>query len=238
MIILLGDCWVVGAWGRQHKNKSILAGPGLAQYIQLNIDKESINNNHSMTINLSKSNCSNSFQLAALEKLLNRFTPNKSDRFIWVVTDPAKCITIKDLQTTDTLKSLIEQKLLKSLNDANNLANQFDFKFNLIGGLCDLNTIIEHKFYFLEYTVPSWPGLLGSNYSPSIYSNIGTFYLKNKVHKHRPDLIDEWTEINEVAKNKYLQFKKMQDFFVNNQPNEFAHRVLRDVLFPLQTHIL
>lgn len=238
MIIIMGDCWSVGAWGRLQNNQSVLAGPGLSQYMNLNIDLFSIDNNQTMTINLSKPSCSNSFQLSALEKLLQRFKPDNSDQFIWIVTDPAKCISIEELKSANTLKSLIDQKLLNSLNTANNLANQFNFKIKLVGGLCDLNKLVKDKFYFLEYTVPSWCQLLSNDYSPSIYSNIGTFYLKELINEHRPDLINEWIEINEIAKNKYFQFKKMKDFFVDNQPNEFAHRVLRDVLYPTQTHIL
>lgn len=238
MIIILGDCWAVGAWGKQQNNQSILAGPGLSQYISLDIAEDEIDKNQTMTINLSKPNSTNSFQLAALERLLTRFSPDFTDRFLWVVSDPARCITVEDLKNTESLKKLIENKLLSSLNYANNIAYKFKFKIELIGGLCDLNSFLNHRFFSLRYTVPSWPQLIDANYIPSLYSNLGSFYLKDIVSELRPDLIDEWNDINEHAKNKYLQFKSMKDFIVNNQPNEFAHQMLRNTLFPLKTHLL
>lgn len=222
MIIIIGDSWGVGEWDRE----CCLSGPGFGQLMMLHTSDG--------IVNLSAGNFSNTQAINRLELFFNRFSPNDTDTIYWVVTCPTRCVTEK--YYIDMPGGIVDNSyeiLHKSLDRANQLAQQHNIKINLIGGLCDLDSVDVQQYSNLEMRVASWGRLLDANYHtypimPAYLDTLGTL-----LKQQRPDLLDEWIEIVEQTQSKITCWKKMQYFSADgSHPDRNGHLVLRNHLYP------
>ena len=232
MIIILGDSWGVGEWGTDPTTQQpcCLTGPGIGQYCSL----------HGKVINLSEGGCSNTDQLEYLKELLDKFKPDHNDVFYWIVTDPVRCFANKDklaqlLHDQPTLETAIRSALDSFLHNINSLAQQHNIKINLIGGVCDLDTVDMSKYGKLTIAVPSWGKLLDNTYASSIFDAKHLIKLGQIIKDTRPDLLDEWHSITDIAITKENSLAQLHNNNLSNDschPNRYGHKILRDLLYP------
>lgn len=232
MIVILGDSWGIGEWGTDPKTQEScsLTGPGIGQYCSL----------HGKVINLSEGGCSNTDQLEYFKNLLNKFKPDYEDVFYWIVTDPVRCFGNKDklsqlFHNQPTLEIAIRSALNSFLQNINNVAQQQDIKINLIGGMCDLDTVDVTNYSNLTIRVPSWGKLLDNDYASSIFHAQYMAELGKIVKDTRPDLLDEWHLITDLTIKKQNSLTQLSNNNLSNDsshPNRYAHRILRDLLYP------
>lgn len=237
MIIISGCSWGVGEWGKDPRTKSpmCLTGPGLGQLISL----------HGKVVNLSEASSSNTQQLNYLADFLKKFKPDNADTFYWIVTDPLRCFiysnTLDQLVVNqDNLENAIRFALDNWLQQIDQLASDNNIHINLIGGLCDLDTIDVSKYTRLKIVVPSWGKLLDSTYASSIFYSNYIDVLGKLIYSTNIDLLDEWHCISELTIQKR---NSMERLFKNGlsddvfHPNRYGHRILRDYLMTDVSHI-
>ena len=229
MKIIVGSSWGVGTFERGGK----LSGPGIAQYLNL----------HDGVINLSIGAHSNYYLLRQLDKFLQRYTPNNDDTFFWIVNSPLINDERHGLDgicnaTTTNLYDAILDKLYAQFDFANQLAKQFNITINLIGGLCDLDTVDIEKFSNLKIKVPSWGKLCDDSYAGCIFSFGGFDKLQIQVEKHNQNLLPEFFKLQATAYKKRRSMALLHTFFEANHPTQAAHIKLRDFLYPEQSHLL
>jgi hypothetical protein len=231
MIVVMGDSWGVGEWGSDRNGNHII-GPSITQLLTLHCQG---------TINLCQGGGSNTLCVARLQELLERFCPTPDDVFYWIVTDPVRCVPVKEfVNTCDTLENKSLNLLDNTFKAANALAAKHHIKINLIGGLCDLNNKLVEKYDNLILKVPSWLYLLNENYTPSIFSTsdhwveVGTL-----IHTDRPDLKEEFIQIADDISLKQKFIKDNPKYFINrdSHPNRVGHKVLKDFLYPELSHL-
>jgi len=225
MIVILGDSWGVGEWGVDDNNCYCLTGPGISQYISM----------HDTVINLSVGAGSNTESLNRLENLLKKYRIDAFDTIYCIVTDPLRCLT--SMQPTKFQTSIaykVGSLLNNFLSRANDIGKQHQTVINLIGGLCDLNSIDILNYSYLNIAVPSWGKLLDKNYNASWYSYSNTWDLiGNNCTTSASKL--EWINLTKLCDDKTFSMKKL--FITNsNHPDRYDHRVLRDFLFPNWKH--
>jgi hypothetical protein len=216
MIVILGDSWGVGEWGLYGQ----LTGPGLGQYFSL----------HGKVINLSEGGSNNFRQAAEFNKLLTKFTPDQDDTFYWIVSDPLRDIDPNSVTIT-TIEQFARSQLDIFLHTINTTAAQYNIVVNLIGGLCDLNTVDVDSYNNIKIAVPSWGQLLSEDYSTSIFCDQCLAKWGTQLQKH---LLDEWIDITDQALQKRksvigLESKKLMQ---EDHPTRQAHILLRNFLCP------
>ena len=236
MIVILGDSWGVGEWGTDPKTQQTcsLTGPGIGQYFSL----------HGKVINLSEGGCTNTDQLGYLTELLGKFKPDHNDFFYWIVTDPVRCFGNKNnmsalLVDQPTLETAIRSTLDRFLNKVNIIAQQHSIKINLIGGVCDLDTVDISKYNSLTIKVPSWGKLLDNTYASSIFNAKHMIELGQIIKDTRPELIEEWHLITDLTIKKENSWAQLVNNNLSNDsfhPNRYGHRILRDLLAPTYRH--
>lgn len=235
MIIIMGDSWGMGEWGIDPQSKqSAITGPGIGQYFAL----------HDKVINLSEGGSTNTAQITWLLELLVKYTPDASDTFYWIVTDPLRCL--KQTNTLDnkfrdaaTIEQTVRAELDSFFDQVNAIGILNKITFNLIGGRCDLNDVNLTPYTNLTLAVPSWGQLLDSTYTTSIYCEDYLGDLGAVLYKHRPNLLSEWTAISNVALAKRKSIDRLkQKGFINDEihPNRYAHIKLRNFLAPEYAH--
>ena len=216
MIVILGDSWGVGEWS----SDSQLTGPGLGQYFSL----------HSKVINLSEGGSNNFKQATEFDKLLTKFTPDAGDIFYWIVSDP-----LRDIDPDNTVISTIEQfarsQLDLFLHTINTTAAQHNIVVNLIGGLCDLNTVDVDHYDHVKIAVPSWGQLLSNDYSTSIFCDHCLAEWGTQLQTH---LLEEWINISQEAlqKRKSIARLETKKLMQADHPTRQAHILLRNFLCP------
>lgn len=235
MIIIMGDSWGMGEWGIDPRSKQAsITGPGIGQYFSL----------HDKVINLSEGGSTNTAQTTWLMELLAKYTPDASDSFYWIVTDPLRCLTqqkILDSKFSNavTIEQTVRAELDSFFDQINAIGILYKITFNLIGGRCDLNDVDLTPYTNLKIAVPSWGQLLDQTYATSIYCEDYLGDLGTVLHKHRPDLLAEWTVISDtaLAKRKSIDRLKLKGF-INDEihPNRYAHIELRNFLAPEYAH--
>ena len=226
MIIIMGCSWGVGEWGTNNE----LTGPGIGQYFSL----------HGKVINLSEGGSSNTRQLNYLKDLLCKFTPGVDDTFYWIITDPVRCYIDSDtldqiLSDHTSIKTVIESKLDTVLKEINQVAIDHNIHINLIGGLCDLDTVDVSNYKKLTITVPSWGKLLDSAYSSSLYCDDYMEELGTIIRPFGSQVVDEWQQVSDQALQKRASMYRLFDNKLSNDkyhPNRHAHKILRDFLAP------
>jgi len=232
VIVILGDSWGVGEWGTDPKTQQTccLTGPGIGQYCSL----------HDQVINLSSGGCTNTDQLIHFKNLLEKFTPDHTDVFYWIVTDPVRCFANKDrldqlLHNQQSLETAIRSALDSFLRNINDIAQQHNIKINLIGGVCDLDTVNISKYSKLTILVPSWGKLLDNTYASSIFYAKHMIELGQIIKNTRPDLVNEWHSITDTAIKKENSWAQLVDNKLSDDsfhPNRYGHKILRDLLYP------
>jgi len=236
MIVILGDSWGVGEWGTDPKTKEkfSITGPGIGQLFSM----------HGKVINLSEGSCSNSDQLRYFRSLLSKFKPDQNDVFYWIVTDPVRCLANGNkiynlLIDQPNLETAIRSRLNSFLNSINFLAEKHDININLIGGVCDLDTVDISKYNRLLIKVPSWGKLLDDTYASSIFDARYIVDLGKLVKDTRPELVEEWHAISDLIIKKEDSMKRLFDNNLSDDlyhPNRYGHRILRDLLAPTYSH--
>jgi hypothetical protein len=228
MNIVSGDSWGIGEWGNDStSNDPILTGPGIVQYFNLN----------SGVVSLSRGGCSNQQSVAYLDEFLNKFKPSLQDVFYFIVTDPCR-----DPGCFDDLSGGIEQAIRttidRALNKLNELARTHNIQVNLIGGICDLDTVDTLSYTNLKIAVPSWGKLIDEKYVPSIFWGDGLRTLDQHNLEYL-DLKKEWVSIADQCIKKQAMFDtwKLTGLSADRMhPGRRGHLVLRDFLFPDSGH--
>ena len=224
MNIISGDSWGIGEWGdAPDTNDTILTGPGIVQYFNLNRG----------VVSLSQGGWGNQQSVAYLAEFLNKFKPDLQDVFYFIVTDPCR-----DPNCFDNLSCGIEQAIRttidEALNKLNILAMAHSIRVNLIGGICDLDTVDISAYKHLTILVPSWGSLLDTEYAPSIFWSDGLRKL-GLAHVAQPELKEEWVNIVDLSIKKRKCFDRWRETGWSADgahPSRHGHRVLRDFLFP------
>ena len=228
MKIIIGASWATAEYSKQHE----LNGPGFGHYMAL----------HDIVLNLATGGLTDDESLERLSVFLQsyKFNPN-SDKIFWVVNCPQ--VRVEDIVATRVgLIHMFENQLNKTFQQANNLAQQHGTVIQCIGGLCDL--VPEGKysnFCNLNIVVPSWGQLL----DPSYYSDWLTpsahawGHLGKILRQQRPDLLEEWLTVANNITKKETSWKSLSSSGFStdgSHPDRYAHRVLRDYLFPQWKH--
>jgi hypothetical protein len=229
MIIIMGDSWGVGEWGPIRNpvtgQKQVgLSGPGIGQLFSL----------HGKVINVSQGGSDNFQQVNEFAVLLERFRPAAQDVFYWIVTDPLRNLAPADIGSQGSITDFARSQLAAFLQQVQALAKLYDIRVNLIGGLCDLNTIDTEPGPYIHTAVTSWGQLLMPNYRASMFSDDSMAEWGPYLHSHRPDLLPEWTEITEQALQKRRSWDQLNvlGLFQYNHPTTTAHALLRNHLCP------
>lgn len=235
MIIILGDSWGMGEWGIDPRTKeSALTGPGIGQYFAL----------HDKVINLSEGGSTNTAQINWLLELLAKYKPDAADTFYWIVTDPLRCLKQSNtlntkFQNAVSIDQTVRAELDLFFDQINAIGILNKITFNLIGGRCDLNDVDLTLYSNLTVAVPSWGQLLDTDYTTSIYCEDYLGDLGTIIHKQRPDLLDEWESISNIALAKRKSIDQLRSKgFINDEihPNRYAHIKLRNFLAPEYAH--
>jgi hypothetical protein len=233
VIIFAGDSWGVGGWSDKSIGEGMIAGPSVINYINLNNNGwDGGTFDIAATITLCHGGSSNSYQLKSMSRFLEKFRLDQQDKFYWIVTDPVRCLTDQQLVESNNLTVAINHSLETFLSAANQLAKQHGVTFDMIGGLCDLDTVNIAQWTNLNVVVPSWGKLIDSDYPTSIYSNGRLYCLGESLKQNNPDLLEEWMTITDLAIRKHDRLASLADYFLQDHPTALAHRALRDCLFP------
>lgn len=218
MIIIVGDSWGVGEWDTNCN----LSGPGFGHYLML----------HDQVCNLSLGAGSNTDSLNRLSQFLKKCQADAYDTIYWIVTCPSRDIDLSQcLSGPTSLKQTLYDSLFKSLDTAQKIAAQYDIKINLIGGLCDLNSIDVSRYTNLNVSVASWGQLLDQQYS------IGAFYPESwtdtgrLIKAHYPDHLEDWADIADAIIAKNQSWDKI--FKTDGcHPDRHGHKILHNHLYP------
>lgn len=227
MIIIMGDSWGVGEWGSNKDRGLCLSGPGIGQLFSL----------HCKVINISQGASDNFMQQKEFELLLLKYSPDSTDQFYWIVTDPLRNVTPDVLlKNASSIKSAVAGVLDSFLSNINAIAASHNITINLIGGLCDLEPV---SYSNLKVVVPSWCKMLNANHKSSIFVDHTVQDLASYIMTHRPDLKHEWVDIANAALAKRQSFDYLEScgMFRCDHPTALAHRLLRDFLSPIYKHI-
>jgi hypothetical protein len=234
MIIITGDSWGVGGWSqsRHSKNEMRLTSINFATLVSLHNDLGSVN--------LCGGGSTLSQALYRYEKFLNRYTPNYTDIFYWIITNPLRNIDINTVKTWTTIEQAANNILIDNLQKADRLAGNYKIQINLIGGLCDLDPNLVNGLNNLVCAVPSWCSLINKEHVESIFNDDGNWQeIGNYIKEHRLDLIDEWISLSDFILSKNNFYKKNSTYFNygDNHPNLEANQLLKNYLYPKYTHI-
>jgi hypothetical protein len=229
MIIVAGDSWGVGSWSFSRHNRGAysLTGTNFTALMSLHNDLG--------VVNLSGAGGTLQQAVSRYKIFLNRYTPDISDTFYWILTDPLRGIDLNTIKTWTTIEQAANNILKDVLQKANVLAEEHKIKINLIGGLCDLDTALINDFDNLVCAVPSWRRLLNKDCTTSMFYDSGHWQDIGKyIKEHRLDLMDEWLTLSNFVILKYKFFEKHPKYFNTNDthPTPAAHQVLRDYLYP------
>ena len=218
MIIIIGDSWGVGEWN----GKCDINGPGFGQYLML----------HKQVINLCVGSASNTQSIQRLSSMLKKLQIDEHDTIYWIVTCPSRCSNIYDhLQGQKSLQQIFHENLFASFDSAQKIAKTYSTQINLIGGLCDLNSLDIRCFDRLCVKVPSWCSLLCDTYpssfiSPSDWSDVGKI-----IKKYHQQHLTEWHDIADIITAKDRKWNLM--FTTDGaHPDRFGHKVLHNHLYP------
>lgn len=222
MIIIIGDSWGVGEWGLDN-NEYCLTGPGIGQYLSL----------HNTVVNLSAGASTNTESIDRLERFLEKYLFDSNDTVYWIVTDPLRCKKITSFDTTVSIESEIRNTLSLCLTRANNLAKKHFTTINLIGGLCDLETVNISLYKNLKISVASWGKLIDPNYHSSLYCGDHWESITQSINTR-----DKKQEFLDITKLIELKEDSMRKIFIKdgNHPDRNGHRILRDYLYPEWKH--
>jgi hypothetical protein len=234
MIIVAGDSWGVGSWSRSQHNQGarFLTGLNFATLASLHNDLGAVN--------LCSGGTTLQEALGRYERFLDRYTPDHSDTFYWILTNPLRNINLDDIKTCITIDQAANDILSDNLQKANLLAYKHKIKINLIGGLCDLDPNLVNGLDHLVCAVPSWCQLIDKECVKSIlgpdtnWEKIGEY-----IKKHRLDLLDEWLSFSDVMLIKNKFYKKHPTYFKygDSHPSTEANKLLKDYLYPEFTNI-
>ena len=224
MIIIIGDSWGVGEWGRDYN----ISGPGFGQLLLSSTG----------VINLSIPGGSNHSLLDRLEDLLSRYRPSKDDRFFWVFTCPGRDVSVdfflslNGTSMIDSIKSLTQEILKRG----DLLAQNYDINIEIIGGLADLNDIDFSDYKNLLVPVPSWGRLLYQGYHQFFFHSIEYWEeVGDLIKNNRPEYFSEWEYISSNMISKHRSWWEMRNNYFSTDgchPNREAHQILKDFLFP------
>jgi hypothetical protein len=224
MIIIIGDSWGVGEWAKSGE----LSGPGVGQLLMLTGE----------VANLSVGAASNTLCLSRITRFLNQFNPSSDDQFYWVVTCPSRCV-IPDYyaESNNTLIETHLNLLDLSLARANNIARQHNITINLIGGLCDLDTVPVTSYKNLTVRVASWGKLLTPEYNsyPGMPTSIFWEELGIRVKQNNLEKLQQWIDLSTAFEKKANSWKLMRQTYFSTDgvhPDRRGHRILRDYLYP------
>jgi hypothetical protein len=224
MIVIAGDSWGIGSW-----TDGGVTGANFVTIASLHHDNEL------GSANLSRCNSTLSQALDTYEKFLNRYTPDYTDTFYWILTNPLRNIDITNIKTWTTIKEAANNILNDNLQRADRLAGNFKIKINLIGGLCDLDPSVVSGLDNLVCAVPSWCSLLSEKHVESIFNQdhnweeIGIF-----IKEHRSDLLDEWLVLSDFVLSKNNFYIQHPTYFKqrDTHPSVKGNRVLKNYLYP------
>lgn len=241
MIILSGDSWGLGGFSNKSIGKGMLGGPGFINYVNLHHSGDITSFNFGTTVNLSCGGLGNVFNLEALKKFLKKYSPDETDQFFFIVTDPMRCVTTEDLlqqvSSANSLKLIVETVIHKFLTNLNALATEYNIKIQLIGGLCDLNEVNFSSYTNLIKRIPSWGQLIDIAYPVSIYSSGKLIELGKTLCRENPALLDEWANIVDCTRSKHNWTQSNPRYFLQDHPTAEGHRLLRDAIFPEFKHL-
>jgi hypothetical protein len=230
VIIISGDSWGVGEWGTDPKTQQTcsVTGPGIGQYLSL----------HNKVVNLSEGGCGNTDSFLYLRTFLSRFKANEKDIFYFIVTDP-----LRNIESLTDINQGIEQAIRLQLDlvltKLNQLATSHKIQINLIGGLCDLDTVDITSYNNLKIVVASWGKLLDKTYPTSIFCN---GVIKNTIDTNKLDSVqlkEEWIKIIDQSLKKEEAFNKLRQqglSYDGYHPNRYGHQILRNFLCPEYEH--
>lgn len=209
MILICGCSWGVGEWA----DSGALSGPGLAQYFSF----------FEPTVNFSRPGASNTDQLHLLKEFLKHYRPQSNDVCYWIVTDTERCVTQLHGSPSQTLLHALDN----FLEQANNLAKQYSLNIQLIGGLCDLNSVDISRFPHLTIAVASWPQMLDPTYPTAIYTGLGNLTNLDIPVRDRKDMLC----LAEISEKKLHALDHLLEFQAAH-PSRWAHIKLRNYLRP------
>lgn len=234
MIIVAGDSWGIGSWSKDSRIKHdlVLTGTNFATLASLHNDLGSVN--------LCIGGGTLQDALDRYERFLHRYTPNNSDIFYWILTNPLRNINVNNIATWTTIEQAANDIVNDVLQKANQLAVHYKIKINLIGGLCDLAPNLVNGLDNLVCAVSSWCQLIDATYIKSMFNGDNNWQeIGQYIKEHRLDLMDEWLSLSDFVLYK-INFYKTNSMYFNygdEHPNTRAHKLLKDHLYPDCTHI-
>jgi hypothetical protein len=224
MIVISGDSWAVGTWREIENHQHEISGPGFVKYFE-----------PARVVNLSIGGASNTQQLARFDQLSQMVPFRTHDEFYWVVTNPLRCITQQQelvepwiRNIPGTVQQAFETLLHNFLDALNNRAVYRGITFNMIGGLCDLDSVDTDQYSNLKIAVPSWIKLLSAGHTSSMYITEHMGSISQLIHQNRPDLLTKWLDIVALAQDKDQLFQQLtkDQLFECYHPNATAHELL------------
>jgi hypothetical protein len=218
MIIIIGDSWGVGEWDKECN----LNGPGFGQYLML----------HEQVINLCVGSASNTQSIQRLSRILGKLQIDEHDTIYWIVTCPSRCINIYDhLKNQKSLQQIFHENLFASFESAQKIAQTYSTQINLIGGLCDLESLDITFFDRLCVKVPSWCSLLCDNYPSSFISPSDWYAVGKIIKKYHQHHLTEWNDIADIITSKGRMWNML--FTTDGaHPDRFGHKILHNYLYP------
>jgi len=231
-LILLGCSWGCGEWTVDQNKTSKVSHPGLREYLSPDYD----------VINLSQGGASNWQMCFALRNYLTYVKTYTEFKIVLIQTDAYRHqisekyhVDFDQLyqQSTD-LQNFYERNLEIFYIKLNSLAQEFQTKIYLVGGLNDLALDIVSLYTNLVPMCESWIGLMDSSYEPGRIPLILNPDLFKAVKQHnRLDIMEQVaaaSDTNFLTAQQLMETDWFGPIFGDFHPSRKAHALLANYI--------
>ena len=238
-LILIGCSWGCGEWINNHDQTLSISHPGMTDYLS---------QDHSVT-NLSRAASSNWQSVFALRNYLQycanpEYSADSTEPIeIFVLQTDAARTNVSEKYDVDYESILLKSHGLKNYYQIlieifyiklHNLAQQYNIKINMIGGLTDLELEIMSLYINLQPCCASWIKLLDPRHEPSVVPLILDPRLLKLAKSHNK--MDLFEDIINHSDEKFLQAQQLMEteFFGpahgDFHPSRKGHKVMADYI--------
>lgn len=206
-LILAGCSWGCGEWIVDKNNEYELCHPGLSEYLQTDFD----------VVNISRIGASNWQICYAIRNYLTYVQTYEQFKIIVIQTDAYRPHSSEKFQVdysdlfneSSDLKNFYERSLEIFYIKLDSLAQQFNTKIYLVGGLNDLASNILPLYTNLVPICQSWTYLIDHSYTPDIVPLILNYRLyKDAKHHMRADLMEQ---ISTYSDQNFLKAQQLME---------------------------
>ena len=226
-LIIVGCSWGCGEW-RINNRILELAHPGLTEYLSTDFN----------VVNLSRCGASNWQSCFVLRNYLHHVNNSDLCDIVVLQTDVARTACSEVYQVdydylyshSSNLSDFYQKTLEIFYIKLNELAQEYNLKIHLVGGLSDLNTDVISLYSNLDVICNSWITLLDSTHTPDVVPLILNPSLLTKIKQHNN--VELFEEVIQYSDRQFLKAQTLMETdyfgpgFGDFHPNRKAHEIL------------